>query len=78
MRPNQTEKAAQAVEGLDHRSNQRRVAAIAGKNRADGGLEAGNQVVGFLALLIGHSLFLPQSLRTVNRSDVHDEQVALR
>ena len=59
MRPDETEKAAQAVEGLEHRGNQRRVASVAGKNRADGHLEAGNQVVGFLALLIGHSLFLP-------------------
>jgi hypothetical protein len=68
VRPDEAENAAQSIEGLEHRGNQRGVAAVTWKNRADSSLEPGNQIFRFLALLIGHSLFLPQSLRTVNRT----------
>src|SRR5262249_49772117 len=54
MRSHEAEQAAEAVQRLDHRRDQRRIGAIARKNLTHGQLEAADQLLGFLAFLVGH------------------------
>jgi hypothetical protein len=54
MRPNDAKDAAQSVERLNHASDERRIAAIAGENLSDGYFESADELFRFLLLLIGH------------------------
>ena len=55
MRADEPEQAAEAVQRLDHRRDETRVAAIAGKNLSDRQFQAAYEFVGLLFFLIGHA-----------------------
>jgi hypothetical protein len=56
MRADDPEQAAQAVQRLDHRREERGVAAVAREDLPDRQLEAADELFGFLPFLISHSI----------------------
>ena len=65
MRADEAEKTAQSVERLNHRGDQRGVAAVARKHLADREFQAADQLVGLLLFLIGHVGRLLQAAGTL-------------
>src|SRR5262249_60165041 len=54
VRADEAEETAQSVERLNHRGDQRGVAAVARKHLADREFQAADQLFGLLLFLIGH------------------------
>src|SRR3954468_15134955 len=52
------EQAPQPVQCLDHRGDERRVAAVTRKDLPDRNLQSADELLGFLTFLIGHSPLL--------------------
>jgi hypothetical protein len=57
MRPDDAKQASQPVQRLEHRRDERGVAAVAWENLANRGFNPADQFLGFLPLLIGHVRF---------------------
>src|ERR1700680_1667093 len=54
MRPDDAKQASQPVQRLEHRRDERGVAAVAWENLTDRGFNPADQFFGFLPFLIGH------------------------
>jgi hypothetical protein len=54
VRPYKAQETAEAVERLNHRREERRVAAVSRKDLPDCDLQAADHLFGLLAFLIGH------------------------
>jgi hypothetical protein len=57
MRPDDAKQASQPVQRLEHRRDERGVAAVAWENLTNRGFNPADQLLGFLPLLIGHVRF---------------------
>ena len=64
VRADEAEETAQSVERLNHRGDQRGVAAVARKHLADREFQAADQLFGLLLFLIGHVGGLLRAVRT--------------
>ena len=67
MGSHDAEEAAQAVQRLNHRGDERSVSTVARKNRAHGRFETADQLLGFLTLLVGHGRCPPGAENTIRQ-----------